>query len=100
MINDALRLLRVFHDYKSKELAEKLGISQSYLSEIEHGKKTPTLELLNKYGKIFNMKTSTLIFFSEELDVSTKKGQIKDNMRSFMIKFLRIIEKQGELNLE
>jgi transcriptional regulator with XRE-family HTH domain len=100
MINDALRLLRVFHDYKSKDLAEKLGISQSYLSEIENGKKAPTLEIINKYSEVFKMKPSTLLFFAEELDASKKHGEVKNNIRSFMIKFLKIVEKQGELNIE
>ena len=35
MVNEALRLLRVFNDYKAKDFAEKIGISYSYLSEIE-----------------------------------------------------------------
>ncbi|NRX73843.1 transcriptional regulator with XRE-family HTH domain [Clostridium beijerinckii] len=39
MINESLRLLRVFHDLKAIDLAKKLSISQSYLSEIENGKK-------------------------------------------------------------
>lgn len=97
MINEALRLLRIFHDYKSKDLAQKLQISPSYLSEIENGKKTPSLELLSKYSEIFNIKVSTLMFFAEELDSSTNKGKLKDNIRNLMMKFLKIVERQGEL---
>lgn len=35
MLSEALRLIRVFHDMKQTELAQRLGISKSYLSEIE-----------------------------------------------------------------
>lgn len=68
MINKALRIIRQFHEFKQVELAEKLDISKSYLSEIEAGKKTITLDLLNKYSKTFDIPVSSLVFFSESLD--------------------------------
>ena len=37
MLSEALRLIRVFHDLKQTELADRLGVSKSYLSEIESG---------------------------------------------------------------
>ena len=95
MIHEALRLLRVFHDYKSGELAAKLGISQSYLSEVENQKKKPTLDLLERYGEVFNIKVSTLMFFSEELD--NEKDTSKVYIRNSMLKFLKTIEKHGDL---
>ena len=52
MQNDALRLMRVFHDMSQTNLADKLGISKSYLSEIEKGeKKKVTLDLLEQIGR-------------------------------------------------
>lgn len=100
MINEALRLLRIFHDLKSVELSKKLEISQSYLSEIENGKKQPSLELINKYADVFNLKPSTILFFSEEIDKGTNKVKIKDNIRNLMIKFMQIVEKFGEFDSE
>ncbi len=70
MISDALRLIRVFHDLRQKELAEKLGIASSHLSEIEHGKKQPTLQLLEAYAAQFNMPVSSIMFFSERMNDS------------------------------
>lgn len=68
MINESLRLLRVFHDLKAIDLAKKLSISQSYLSEIENGKKKPSLELIEKYSEVFRIKPSTIfIFFQKKL---------------------------------
>ena len=68
MINDALRMIRVFHDLRQNELAEKLCIAPSYLSEIEHGKKQPTLQLLEAYAAEFSMPVSSIMFFSEHMD--------------------------------
>ncbi len=95
MIGEALRLIRVFYGYKAIELAKKLEISQSYLSEIENGKKEPNLELLRKYSKIFNLKVSTLLFFSEEIEQEDKTPINKK-----IIKLLQVIEKFGGFNEE
>lgn len=66
-MGEALRLLRIFNGYKSAELAKKLELSQSYVSELENGKKQPTMEVLDKYAKVFEMKKSTLMLFAESL---------------------------------
>ena len=58
-MGEALRLLRIFNGYKSAELAQMLGISQSYVSELENNKKQPTMEVLDKYATVFGMKKST-----------------------------------------
>ena len=68
MINDALRLMRVFHNIKQGDLADSLDISQSHLSEIEAGRKQPTFELLEKYSLVFKMPVSSIVFFAEEKD--------------------------------
>ena len=67
-MGEALRLLRIFNGYKSAELAKKLELSQSYVSELENGKKQPTMEVLDKYAKVFEMKKSTLMLFAESLE--------------------------------
>lgn len=68
MLNKALKLIRVFHEMKQKELADLLEISRSHLSEIESGKKKPSYDLLERYAKIFNVPISNLLFFSEYLE--------------------------------
>lgn len=65
-MNEILKLLRIAYGYKPKEVAQKLGISPSMLSQIESGLKKPTSELLEKYGKVFKIRVSTLMFFDEE----------------------------------
>ncbi|SFM34675.1 helix-turn-helix domain-containing protein [Pelosinus propionicus] len=97
MINEALRLVRLAHGYKSKEVAEKIGVSASYLSEIESGKKTPTLDLLQKYSDVFGIRLSTLMFFAEELNREIPKEKIKDNVRKYIFKLMKLIEKQKDV---
>lgn len=101
MIGEALRLLRIFNGYKSAELAQKLEISQSYVSEIENNKKQPTMEILDKYAKVFEMKKSTLLLFAEALenDVQTSKDK-KQRVALAGIKLLKILEKVGRFENE
>ncbi len=68
MLNEALRLIRVYHDLRQVDVAEQLGISKSYLSEIEKGSKKPTLDLMEKYSKNFQIPVSSIMFFSENID--------------------------------
>jgi transcriptional regulator with XRE-family HTH domain len=65
MINDALRLVRVFHNLKQKDLASALGISPSHLNEIEKGKKQVTMDILQKYADYFKIPASSLLYFAE-----------------------------------
>jgi len=64
----ALRLLRVYHKLSLTQLSKKIDVSVSFLSEIESGKKNPTVELLGKYGQAFDMPVSAILSFSDEID--------------------------------
>ncbi|MBD8880108.1 helix-turn-helix transcriptional regulator [Rhodanobacter sp. 7MK24] len=67
MINRALRLAREFNRMKQVELAKRLNISTSYLSEIEAGKKPPSIELLDGYAEVFGVPASTFLMFREQV---------------------------------
>ena len=45
------------------ELARLAGISQSYLSELESNKKSPTLRLICKIADVLNVHPSELIYY-------------------------------------
>lgn len=91
MLNEALRLIRVFHDLSQKELADKLKISKSYISELESGKKVPRLEILNKYSEFFNIPVSSIMFFSESLDRDLKTEKLRMFVSSKIISILNFI---------
>ena len=78
MLHKALKIIRQYHEIKQVELAVQLGISKSFLSEVESGKKAVSLELLNKYAEIFEVPASSLVFFSESIE---RKGVFPDKFR-------------------
>ena len=73
MINDALRMIRVFHGLNARDLAKKLDVSASYISQIERRKKRPTLKLVETYARKFELTVSTIVYFGEALQ-ERKKG--------------------------
>ncbi|WP_296379547.1 helix-turn-helix transcriptional regulator [Reyranella sp.] len=87
-MGEALRLLRVFSDKTQKDMAEDLCVSQSFLSEVENGKKQPTLELLQRYSEQLKVPLSSLMFFAEEVDPLTKSGKAKIAIASKVLRFL------------
>ena len=87
-MGEALRLLRIFNGYKSAELAKKLELSQSYVSE------------LDKYAKVFEMKKSTLMLFAESLEDEEIKNDKKQRIARAGMKLLKILEKVGKFENE
>lgn len=57
-----IRRLREERKMSQKELANKVSISSSYLSEIEHGRKSPDLQIIALLAK--NLGTTTLYLTS------------------------------------
>lgn len=65
-LNKTLKLLRLSKQWNQVTLAQKIGISRSYLSELESGKKKPSLETLEKYSFAFELSVWKIIWLSEK----------------------------------
>ena len=96
MLSEALRLIRVFHDIKQTEMADRLGISKSYLSEIERGKKQPRIEHIERYASEFGIPISSILFFAENLGSESDSAEAADKAKGVIaqkiINFLRLVE--------
>jgi transcriptional regulator with XRE-family HTH domain len=98
MLNEALRLVRIFHDVSQKDAAAQLRISSSYLSEIEAGKKEPTLQLLHKYSEEFNIPVSSIMFFSEHMDGSAPASRLRMTISGKVLALLKFIATRSGRN--
>lgn len=92
MLNEALRLVRAYHDLSQSELCAQLGISNSYLSEIESGKKQPTLDLLSRYSERFGIPVSSLLFFSENLHQTGVTSNLRLGAAKKVLSLLQWVE--------
>lgn len=91
MLNDALRMIRIFHDISQKDMATRLQIAPSYLSEIESGKKDATLPLLGKYAEEFKIPMSSILFFSENMEDGAPANALKKSVSSKVLALLNFI---------
>lgn len=102
---DRLKKYRKMHKMKQSELANLIGISRSYLSELESGKKTPGPEVEKKILKILNSGTNlqpkNVTDLSSDGDIKSlyKKRIISDmqNLGTFKNEFEQLIDIYADL---
>ncbi len=82
LLNEALRLVRVFHDLNKSEAAARIGLSKSYVTELERGDKKVSLDVLEKYSTAFDIPVSSLLLFAEH----TGTGEPVDKAQSLVAK--------------
>ena len=72
---EKLQILRSRHEITLRELARALGYTtHSYLSEIESGKKQPTIELVLALARLYDISTDQLLKDELSLDpIDAKK---------------------------
>ena len=92
MLGEALRLIRVYHDLKQKQVAERLAISTSYLSEIEKGHKTPTLDLIQRYSDAFGLPVSSIMFFAESVEDDGAYDRARSFVAGKMVGLMQFLE--------
>lgn len=61
----AVRSLRDERELSQEQLADATGISVSYISEIEHGRRSPSLAILARLAAGFRIPLSELIVRAE-----------------------------------
>ena len=88
MIGETLKRTRNIYGMTASKMSTELGISPSYLSEIENGKKQPSLELLEKYSKIYGIKLSSLILLSESIEEAKQKKDGSAFIRRLMLNLI------------
>ncbi len=96
MIGAALRCIRKFHDLNQNAAAEKLGISKSYLSEIESGSKEPTLQLVQKYAEAFKIPASSILFFAENFQAPGRRASAQRLVAGKVLALMQFLEARAE----
>lgn len=70
MLNENIRVLRTSHNLSQVELAHKLGVSKQCVSNWENDNVQPSIEMLVKIAKYFNVTTDCLLDLTSENTVS------------------------------
>ncbi|SDF58093.1 DNA-binding transcriptional regulator, XRE-family HTH domain [Fontibacillus panacisegetis] len=96
MIGDVLKRTRAIYGYKASEMSSLLGISNSYLSEIENNKKQPSLDLLQNYSKVLGIKLSSLILLSENFEEASKNDRSQEFIKNMMLRLINFMSKDKD----
>jgi len=75
MKNKAIKFLRQINRSLVKDMARELGISSSYLSELEAGKKKVSLDIVKKYSEILNIDPGLIFKLSQKIKDEEKFNQ-------------------------
>lgn len=72
MLNEKLKKLRLSYNMSQVELAKKLGVSKQCVSNWENDNVQPSIEMLVKLAKFFNVSADFLLDLDEKtpIDVS------------------------------
>ena len=81
----ALKESRKFKGWKQIEMAEKVGISQTYLSQIETGAKKPSTTLIEKFCKVLGVPIQMIFSLGmDESDVPKEKRDLYAQLKPVM----------------
>jgi len=93
-MNIALALIKWRKQNKVKQyvLAEKIGVTQGYLSSIENGKKIPSIEILQNICDFFEKPMPVLLWFGlEEKDIPENKREIFKSLKPIFDELLKSV---------
>jgi len=77
-VGNRIRAIRTFLRYQQKEFAEKSGIANSSLSEIESGQTKPGFDFLVSISRVFNANLYYILFGTGEMII--EQGEIDDKL--------------------
>ena len=93
----ALKVIREYHGLSQTELATRLALSKSYISELEGGTKKASLDVLERYAMQFQIPMSSLLLFAER----SAHAHFRERTRTFAAdKVLKMLEWLSELTKE
>lgn len=92
MNSRALKLVRQYHRLTQAELAKKLNLSKSFISELEAGNRKPSIDVLEKYAENFKLPLSSLMLFSEQVNSDNWQERSRVFVASKVVKMLEWLE--------
>lgn len=82
-LGERLREIRKAHNLTLKDLSQKANLSVPYLSNIELGKVTPSIDMLQKIASVYGMTVKNILTDVEELGMSSDKTY-PDGFKDFL----------------
>lgn len=88
-----IQLLRTAEGISQLELADKLKVSRTYLSQIENNRKQPSLSFLRDVAKVFKVPLVLLLTIEDDFD-SDLFDEMKKILSNILTAKISIISKK------
>ncbi|MBU9632078.1 helix-turn-helix domain-containing protein [Burkholderia multivorans] len=95
-ICEALRLIRVYHDLKQKEISVRVGVGTPTISMLESGQRQPSVDVLQKYADAFGVPMSSILFLAEQLAEPPIQRPVSKTIHKTVIQILNWIADKHE----
>lgn len=92
MYHRALKLIRQYHRLSQVELAGQIGLSKSFVSELETGSKKASIDVLERYARFFRIPLSSLLVFAEHTGGSDFNERSRNFVANKVLKMLEWLE--------
>lgn len=99
-MGETLKRIRCIFGYDVKQIAEKLGTSQAYISDIENGKREPTLDILQALADIYGIKRSSIMLMAETAEEAKNNGKLQQVIRKAMLMVIKNLSEITDDNAE
>ena len=82
MIGIGIKRLRKYRGFNQKDFAKKLKTTASYLSEVETGTKTPSLDFIKRIAKKLDVPYEAIAWYGiQNKDVHKSKREVFDTIK-------------------
>ena len=88
-IGKAIRLCRVQKEMSLDDLSSKIGISVSYLSLLERGKRDPNISVLEKISLGLNVPVSILVFLAAKDELNSVSPELADKLANLSLDLIQ-----------
>lgn len=100
-IGNQLRALRLAKGLTTDDVARKVNVSQSYISQFENNKAIPDVDMLQKILTALNTDLAT--FFSRDMQIPEDMIQLMDTIQTMspdarkkLDEFLKLMQKENK----
>jgi transcriptional regulator with XRE-family HTH domain len=96
LIGLRIKKLRLSKDISQERLAEIMGISPKYLSNIERGKENPTLDIFMKLANALKVEVSEVFNYSHEKSSKELRQMVLDLIKDGDVDQLKLLARVAE----
>jgi transcriptional regulator with XRE-family HTH domain len=89
-LGEQVRTIRIYKGMSQKQLADRTGLAPPYISRMENGHMTPSLETLSRFAAALEVKLYQLLYDGEAPpEIPTPIGRNKSGCSQREISFIR-----------